>query len=252
MEKTIKGRDIIIYLALKYEGDWNKIYEAIKSKELVHHDEVAEAVSSIKSKVSVIIDDDYPEALKKAYKPPFAIFYYGNITKLRHKKQITMLSEDNPTPSTGKKMEYFAESLSKKYGIITIQNKTTNEKVITQAAKNNNLTILGFEGIEAMKDKLHQLKDPLIMSEYPGSLEPKESNLPWAVRIASSLGDKLFVSEPQDRSYLGIAIGYSLYLDKQVLSISKKKTKKKENDENIVTVATIKDIEAIMGSAQLN
>jgi DNA processing protein len=75
----IKGRDIIIFLAVKYKGDWNAIYQAIKQKELVDEPDVQQALQSIKCHVVTIIDDDYPEALKKIYKPPFVLFYYGDL-----------------------------------------------------------------------------------------------------------------------------------------------------------------------------
>jgi DNA processing protein len=243
MEKQIKGRDIIVYLATKYQGDWNRIYEAIKNKELVDAPTVTEVVSSIKSKVCAIIDDDYPEALKKAYKPPFVLFYYGDLKALSKRKNLTMLSHDQPNKKHLGQINTFAKSLSKRYGIITVLNNEANHQVMSKVDKDSLLTVIGFDGIEQMKERTKDLNVALLLSEYPGDITKSEDNLPWAVRIASSLGDKLLVSQTEGKSYLGIAIGYSLYLDKQVLALNKGKG---EDDENITTVDTVHDVEAVM------
>ena len=73
----IKGRDIIIYLAMKYAGDWNAIYQAIKQKEIVDETLVRSELESIKSSVVTIIDESYPESLKKIYNPLLSCFTMG-------------------------------------------------------------------------------------------------------------------------------------------------------------------------------
>lgn len=243
MEKQIKGRDIIVYLATKYQGDWNRIYEAIKNKELVDATTVNEVVSSIKSKVCAIIDEDYPEALKKTYKPPFVLFYYGDLQALSKRKNLTMLTHDQPTKKLIGQINTFTKSLSKRYGIITVLNNDANQQVMSKVDKNSLLTVIGFDGIDQMKERTKGLNVALLLSEYPGDITRSEDNLPWAVRIASSLGDKLLVSKTEGKSYLGIAIGYSLYLDKQVLALNQGKG---EDDENITTVENVQDVEAVM------
>ena len=243
MNKQIKGRDIIVYLATKYQGDWNRIYEAIKNKELVDEPTVTEVVSSIKSKVCAIIDDDYPEALKKSYKPPFVLFYYGDLKALSQRKNLTMLAHDQPNKKLLGQINTFTKSLSKRYGIITVLHNEANQQVMSKVDKDSLLTVIGFDGIDQMKERTKDLNVALLLSEYPGELAKKDENLPWAVRIASSLGDKLLVSKNVDKSYLGIAIGYSLYLDKQVLAFNQSKSK---IDENITSVENVNDVDAVM------
>jgi hypothetical protein len=76
----MKGRDIILYLALKYKGSWNDIYTAIKNKEMIDEDEVNNI--NISARYVTIVDPDYPELFKKIHKPPFVIFYKGNLMYL--------------------------------------------------------------------------------------------------------------------------------------------------------------------------
>ncbi|MCK7473053.1 MAG: hypothetical protein MZV49_05255 [Rhodopseudomonas palustris] len=49
-------------------------YGAIKTKEAVNEDEIMASLAKLTSPVLTIIDEDYPERLKKIYKPPFVAF----------------------------------------------------------------------------------------------------------------------------------------------------------------------------------
>jgi len=97
---ALKGRDIIVYLAVKYQGDWNAIYDAIKRKELVDEQLVLDTVSKIKSKYTTIVDQDYPESLKKIYKPPFVLFYNGNLYILNNRFNLGIFCGVKPTKYT--------------------------------------------------------------------------------------------------------------------------------------------------------
>jgi hypothetical protein len=70
----MKGREIIVYLAIKYHNEWNAIYKAIQEKELVKEEDLRAALSTLKGETVTIIDEEYPEEFKKIIKPPFVIF----------------------------------------------------------------------------------------------------------------------------------------------------------------------------------
>ena len=74
MKKNITGRQIITYLAIKYHNNWRDIYIAIKEKELVDHSIIHDTIATLRGDVVLIIDSNYPDALKKIAFPPFAIF----------------------------------------------------------------------------------------------------------------------------------------------------------------------------------
>ena len=64
----LKGRDILVWLTIKYEGDWNSIYQAIKNKELVDEVQVTEAINKINDKYVTIIDKTWFPKRKKGKK----------------------------------------------------------------------------------------------------------------------------------------------------------------------------------------
>jgi len=70
----MKGRDILIYLAIKYRNNWDAMYEAIKEKEIINEEDLKPALEKIKGEVITIIDENYPKELKTKVKPPFVIF----------------------------------------------------------------------------------------------------------------------------------------------------------------------------------
>jgi hypothetical protein len=70
----MKGRDILIYLAIKYQNNWDAIYKAVKEKEIIEEEDLKPALDKIKGEVITIIDEDYPEEFKKVNKPPFVLF----------------------------------------------------------------------------------------------------------------------------------------------------------------------------------
>ena len=49
-------RDVIIYLSIKYQGDWDKIYNAIKRKESCETQEIERVVSSLGCKAITILE----------------------------------------------------------------------------------------------------------------------------------------------------------------------------------------------------
>ena len=75
-----ESRIILIYLALKYEGNYDQIMMAISLKEDPPLEEAVKAYESLKCKVITLLDYDYPVKLKCIYHPPVLLFYYGDIT----------------------------------------------------------------------------------------------------------------------------------------------------------------------------
>lgn len=73
---------VLLYFALKYKGDWDKIYKALESKEKIELEDLTREISKIGSQTTTIISNNYPDALKYTYKPPFVMFYKGDIELL--------------------------------------------------------------------------------------------------------------------------------------------------------------------------
>ena len=54
--------EILLFFALKYQGDFQSILKALQAKEKVSQEERREAVAKVNSKYTTIISSDYPDA----------------------------------------------------------------------------------------------------------------------------------------------------------------------------------------------
>lgn len=69
----LDAREILLYLTLKYENNWDKIYEILKSKSDIDMDEAERVVDEYCGEFVTILDKEYPDLLKHTYKPPFVL-----------------------------------------------------------------------------------------------------------------------------------------------------------------------------------
>lgn len=76
--------DILLYFTIKYKGKWEDIYLALSEKEQVRIQEVKKISQKTKANYISIIDKSYPCNLKTIYKPPFSIFWEGNLELLNN------------------------------------------------------------------------------------------------------------------------------------------------------------------------
>jgi DNA processing protein len=221
----LKGREIIIYLAIKYQGDWNAIYQAIKQKELVDEPLVQRTVTGLSCQVLTIIDEHYPEALKKIYKPPFVLFYEGEIG-LAHMLEKTIAVIGSRTPSAYGLMmtETITQSLVEE-GMMIVSGLAYGVDIKAhQTALNHGgrtIAVLG-SGIDVCYPQTHRetfqaIKEKdLLISEYPPGSPAHKDHFPWRNRIIAGLSRGVFVAEAKKRSGTLITVGYALYLGKDV------------------------------------
>lgn len=221
----LKGRDIIIYLAIKYQGNWNKIYQAIKEKEMVEEEEVIQHVSRLQCQAVTIVDDHYPESLKKIYKPPFVLFYFGHLEWVLDTERILAIVGTRQPSVYGQDMaakmtkELVMEGLTIISGLAKGIDTIAHQSTIHQGGKT--IGVLG-SGIDVCyppenRDLVDLMKrEQLVMSEYPPHVKPNPEHFPWRNRIIAGLAQALFVVEAKKRSGTLITVGYALYLGKDV------------------------------------
>jgi len=88
---------VLLFFALKYNGNWDKIYDALDKKEKIDQEELNTIEAKINCKYLTIINPVYPNNLKNSYKPPFVLFYQGNINLLINYYKIIGIVEETTT-----------------------------------------------------------------------------------------------------------------------------------------------------------
>jgi len=211
----IKGRDILVWLSIKYEGDWNSIYQAIKNKELVDEEQVTKAVNNISDSYVTIIDEDYPEKLKKIYKPPFVLYYKGNLDLINQTNlaisgnyeasEYTFNLLDKLLKDTSKKLKDVGIAVNSVDGYEEKINPYYNKKFIVVLP--NSINNYGKEFI---------FRSGLMITEYPENTKFNETNVPWSHRLLAGISEAIIATEMKKKSVTAILVGYGLYLGKSV------------------------------------
>ena len=88
----MKARTILIALAVKYQGDWQRIYNDIANKITPTSEEIAK-VEYLEKECITLLDENYPSMLKEIYKPPFVLFTKGNKDLLNNNDMVRMLND---------------------------------------------------------------------------------------------------------------------------------------------------------------
>ncbi len=221
----ITGRDVVIYFAVKYQGDWAKIYEAMQRRESFLEEDVVHAVSSLRSKAVTIIDAEYPSALKKIYKPPFVLFYHGTLDLAYETEKILAVVGSRECSPYGTKLTVSITSALVKSGLTIVSGMAKGIDALAHWASINSggktIAVLG-SGVDLCypkenRDLYNQIKtEHLILSEYPGETVPDKEHFPWRNRIIAALAKAVFVTEAHKRSGTLITVGYALYLGREV------------------------------------
>ena len=184
----IKAKELLVAVAAKNKGDWDKEYLCIKNKEMLTGEEI-EKFSHLADQALTILDEDYPMTWKSSVKPPLILFYKGGERSILDEmnwfspQKILMSSvsvlDDGKDPQTKKIIDGILEH----DGFIAIPELDSGNIVLKNKAQS------------------------LILSEYPSGAyaNSKEQRL-RVIQISVGLCGKLFVGINEDASTVGIAV----------------------------------------------
>jgi len=218
---------ILVYFAIKYEGDWDKIYKAINQKEKVNLDEVNSTIGEHGEKYITLLSEEYPSRLKSIYKPPFVLFYRGDISLVNCSKSIAIIGSRNNSEYGKEVTEKLSRELANKNlvivsglakGIDSIAHKScleVNGKTIAVLANGLNKN---YPSENEMLQKEIENKG-VVISEYPNSVEPHKENFPIRNRIVAGLSDGVIVSEANKKSGTMITVARALEMGKDIFCV---------------------------------
>lgn len=221
-------RDILIYFAIKYEGDYDSIYMAIKNKEKVEEEVLKKTLNQYEYNAITLLDEDYPSCFKNIYKPPFVIFYYGHKEFLYSPYRLSVIGSREAS-TYGKNVCYeLLEKLLLKEDVVIISGMALGiDTIAHQCALDNEKKTIGIlaNGIDDYYLKsnynlyLKIKENGLLISEYPLYTEAKKDNFSFRNRLIAALGKALFVPEAHLRSGSSITINQALELGKTIMCV---------------------------------
>lgn len=221
---TLKGREILIALAIKYNGSWDKIYSEIFNNQ-TDYAELHQYLCNIDTENCLtILDTEYPQALKNIFNPPFVLFIKGDRTLLQNQNSITsVIGTKNPTTSGLEATKTITNKLQDKI-ICVLASKGTSEAVLDSCFLKKQKAIIvlpsGFDniypnGYDTYIAKALELGS-CIITEYPNQSCVDKSHFPFSNRIVAGLCHQLVAMEILKNSGSLITINYALTNNREI------------------------------------
>lgn len=214
----MKASEILLYLAIKHQGNWDAIYHTLSCKETINEKEAKKVIANVKSKYTTVSSDDYPEQLKTIQKPPFVLFYHGDLSIIKDKhKAVSVVGSRKNTEYGESVTKYFVKELCKDLVIVSGMARGIDGIAHRAAIENGGKTVavLGC-GINVCypPDNLdiydEMKKHHLILSEYPDLTPPCPLYFPIRNRIIAGLSNCLLVTEGLNNSGTSITATITL------------------------------------------
>ena len=197
------SREILLYYSLKFSGDWNSIYNAIESKEELDEKEVRELIKTNTSNFITFLDDEYPESLKRMTKPPFVLYYYGDISLIsdaRNKiavvgsRKVSEYGHDVTTRLVSEIAEDFVIISGLAYGVDALAHwAAINNKGKTVAVLGCGINLCYLKENQELYDIIKEKH--LLLSEYPDITPPTIHSFPIRNRIIAGVCENLLITE---------------------------------------------------------
>lgn len=215
----MKSREVLIYYSIIYKGDWLAISDAIQRHEEIDEEAAKKLISKINSKVVTCLDDDYPQQLNFVFRPPFVLFYHGDLSIIKDKnKAVSVVGSRENTRYGGGVTNYLVRKLSKEMTIVSGMARGI-DGIAHRAcigAGGKTVCVLGC-GINVCYPACNldiydeAKKNHLVLSEYPNLTEPAPFRFPIRNRIIAGLSNCLLVTEGKKNS--GTSITATLTLE---------------------------------------
>ena len=220
-------RNKLLSLSNYCEGNYEKMFSMIKSKEIVDDKYSKE----IKSNFLTILDTNYPKRLKNIYKPPILFYYYGNISLLDSKKILAVVgSREVNSYQESMTNKLVDEVLSKSENKVTILSgmaKGVDQIAMKQAMKRNaNIISVIASGIDNPYPKdnsgIYEYckgNKGLIISERPLTYSAVKEDFIFRNRLLAGLSDAVLVTAGKKHSGTASTVRFGIDFGKEILSL---------------------------------
>ena len=224
---TNTAREVLLAMSYLYSGDWQKIYEAISLRLMPSDEEIEQAKTHTKCNYITLADPDYPEYIKQIYRPPFVIYYYGDISLLtKPRKNLSIIGSRSPKEDDASMVDNIVGGLNPDINVVSGLAAGTDALAHEAAFKFNHKTIavLG-SGIDYCYPLINiniykKIKEEgLLISEYPGCTPPNQYQFPARNRIIAMLSKAVLIICGKRHSGTFITAEYGLIYNKYVCCV---------------------------------
>lgn len=208
-------REQLLYYAIKYKGEWDAINRALQRQE---------PYEKLKKEGNYLVLGDYlyPNAFLSLQKPPFVLFYKGDLSLLK-KNKITVIGTRTPSIHGKEYTRLLVDYCPLRCVIVSGLAKGIDGYAHTLYLQRQGkcIGIIG-SGIDVIYPKEHaQLwatleNKGLLMSEYPEGVPPLKHHFIMRNRLLAALSEFLIVVEAKERSGTFITVDEALVLQREI------------------------------------
>ncbi len=243
----MKARELILYLCCKYDGDWQRLYSAIKAKEKVLSDDVEDFARKFTSPFVTIVDNDYPESLKSCYQPPFLLFYKGNLNLIKDWKRCVTIVGSREAKSYGMEMSrQIATDVAKEgYSIVSGLARGIDAAALKGAVDLGKAVGVLGTGLGTSYPAENQAlqaaigEKGLLVTEYPEWVGVKRENFPCRNRILACLSSLTLLGGSTKSSGTLITATYAADMGREVACLPYRANEGSANNLLIKTGAAL-------------
>ncbi len=187
-------KDVILYFACKYFGDWERIYDALEKQEEIDFQEIDILKEKYKDMYITVLDLEYPIDLKQIDRPPFILFYKGNFDLIKKETKLWYFGSYFNDEVSATYVKHKNQMNENKINLITGYSSDFERSLLNSSIPENSI-IIRDSGINSYINmtKIEEemfLKNNLLISEYPDKVIP--SLYTWEcsnrIKIGMSIG----------------------------------------------------------------
>lgn len=117
--EKMKQHDSLVYLTIKYDGDWDEIYNHIKNKVWLDKEDMRKMLAKVDLNDFVtLVDEDYPDKYKTLRKPYFAYRKQSYLDYLQKEKKKCVSEYRKEITKLKKAHDQEINDLNKKIGVL--------------------------------------------------------------------------------------------------------------------------------------
>ncbi len=206
-------RQAILYYAVLYKGDWEKIAKAIDRKEEY---QILETNHSFVT----IGEPSYPKCFLDLECPPWILFFEGKLEWLNEPK-VAIIGARNCSQAGINNTKRIVQKLKNRYVIVSGLAKGIDAAAHWSSLDQKTIGIIGC-GLDIIYPKEnHSLyewmkRKHLVISEYPPGVPPYARNFPWRNRLIAAACESVIVVEAGMKSGTMLTVNECLSLGREV------------------------------------
>lgn len=209
-------RERILAYALRYQGDWKKIAEAIAKQEQW-------TAANCPETYVTICDEAYPQALRSLQFAPWILFYRGDL-RLTSQSAVSVVGSRTPDDYALRQCRRIVNQLKPHEVIVSGLAKGIDRTAHQEAMSHQTIGVIGCGlDIGYPKENLQLQKQmeehQLVLSEYPNGVKPLAFHFPWRNRILAALGRALIVVAAAPRSGTMLTVNEALACSRPVYCV---------------------------------